>query len=79
MECPAYQVHLGYQAVMDKMAVTGQKVTKECQEILDPRVLLALLVQTVLKGSKVPPVRRRSLDQVEYWLTGTGENVLGKT
>ena len=45
MECPAYQVHLGYQAVMDRMAVTGRKVTKECQEILDPRVLLALLVK----------------------------------
>ena len=79
MECPAYQVHLGYQAVMDGMAVTWRKVTKECQEILEPRVLLALLVQTVLKGSRVPPVRRRSLDQVECWLTGTGENVLGKT
>ena len=79
MECAAYQVHLGYQAVMDRMAVTGQKVTKECQEILDPRDLLALLVQTVLKRSKVPPFQRGSLDQVECWLTGTGESVLGKT
>ena len=73
MEYPAYQVHLGYQAV------TGRKVTKECQEILDPRDLLALLVQKVLEGSKVSPVLRGSLDQVEYWLSGTGESVLGKT
>ena len=79
MECPAYQVHLGCQAVMDGMAVTERKVTKECQEILDPRVLLPLLVQTKLKGSKVPPVQRGSLDQVECWLTGTEESVLGKT
>ena len=54
MECPAYQVHLGCQVVTNGMAVTGRKVTKECQERLDPRVLLALLVQTVLKRSKVP-------------------------
>ena len=79
MEYPEYQVHLGYQAVTDGMAVTGRKVTKECQEILDPRELLALLVQKVLKGSKVSPVRRGSLDQVECWLSGTGESVLGKT
>ena len=79
MECPTYQVHLAYRVVTDGMAVTGRKVTKECQEILDPRDLLALLVQTVLKGSKVPPFQRGSLDQVECWLTGTGESVLGKT
>ena len=48
----AYQVHLGYRAE------TGQKVTKECREILDHRVLLAQLVQMVPKGSKVSPVRR---------------------
>ena len=30
---PAYQVHLGYQALTDGTAVTGRKVTKECQEI----------------------------------------------
>ena len=48
----AYQVHLGYRAE------TGQKVTKECQEIPDHRVLLAQLVQMVPKGSKVSPVRR---------------------
>ena len=74
MEYPAYQVHLGYQALTD-----GTAVTKECHEILDPRDLLALLVQKVLKGSKVSPVRRGSLDEVECWLSGTGESVLGKT
>ena len=48
----AYQVHLGYRGE------TGLKVTKECQEILDHSVLLAQLVQTLPKGSKVSPVRR---------------------
>ena len=37
----AYQVHFGYRTE------TGQKMTKECQEILDHRVLLAQLVQMV--------------------------------
>ena len=59
MECPVYQVLLGYHAVMDGMAVSSRRVTKESQEILDPRDLLALLVQSEgnrCSGPKGEPV-----------------------
>jgi len=69
----AYQVHLGYRAE------TGQKVTKECQENTGPQGPPCPAGANGAIGEQGIPGPKGSQDQVECWLPGTGESVLGKT
>jgi len=68
--CMASLVPLEYQVVTDVMAVTEPKVIRAAQGRLDPRdhrVSWVLLERTVLKEnlvSRVPPVKRESVERV---------------